>query len=183
MAGMRVLQLAKEYGLTNREMLDKVVDLGIPAKSHASPLNDELAPFRISHEAIKNDTLDYKSAPRLSLSGLGDEKFILAKRGNELRRLATLIFDENRIIPEISMEFERPHTAVSYAEVGLGLCFLTDTVIKHSNACDNISVYLPETIYSELTVYTVYQAKNYIPNALREFLDFIAEELSAEPKT
>jgi len=41
MAGMRVLQLAKEYGLTNREMLDKVVDLGIPAKSHASPLNDE----------------------------------------------------------------------------------------------------------------------------------------------
>jgi translation initiation factor IF-2 len=41
MAGMRVLQLAKEYGLTNREMLDKVVELGIPAKSHASPLNDE----------------------------------------------------------------------------------------------------------------------------------------------
>ena len=41
MAGMRVLQLAKEYGLTNKEMLEKVVDLGIPAKSHASPLNEE----------------------------------------------------------------------------------------------------------------------------------------------
>ncbi len=41
MAGMRVLQLAKEYGLTNKEMLEKVVELGIPAKSHASPLSDE----------------------------------------------------------------------------------------------------------------------------------------------
>ncbi len=41
MAGMRVLQLAKEYGLTNKEMLEKVVELGIPAKSHASPLSEE----------------------------------------------------------------------------------------------------------------------------------------------
>ena len=41
MAGMRVLQLAKEYGLSNKEMLEKVVELGIPAKSHASPLSEE----------------------------------------------------------------------------------------------------------------------------------------------
>ena len=52
MAGMRVLQLAKEYGLTNREMLDKVVELGIPAKSHASPLNDEQV--AIVREALGN---------------------------------------------------------------------------------------------------------------------------------
>ena len=41
MAGTRVLQLAKEYGLSNKEMLEKVVALDIPAKSHASVLNDE----------------------------------------------------------------------------------------------------------------------------------------------
>ena len=41
MAGMRVLQLAKEYGLSNNEMLEKVVELGIPAKSAAHPLTDE----------------------------------------------------------------------------------------------------------------------------------------------
>ncbi len=41
MAGMRVLQLAKEYGFSNKEMLEKVVELGIPAKSHASPLSEE----------------------------------------------------------------------------------------------------------------------------------------------
>ena len=41
MAGMRVLQLAKEYGISSKEMLEKVVELGIPAKSPALPLNDE----------------------------------------------------------------------------------------------------------------------------------------------
>ncbi len=41
MASMRVLQLAKEYGFSNKEMLDKVVELGINAKSHASPLSEE----------------------------------------------------------------------------------------------------------------------------------------------
>ena len=41
MASMRVLQLAKEYGLSNKEMLEKVIELGIPAKSHASVLTEE----------------------------------------------------------------------------------------------------------------------------------------------
>ena len=40
MAGMRVLQLAKQYGLTGKEMLEKVLELGISAKSHASVLSD-----------------------------------------------------------------------------------------------------------------------------------------------
>ena len=41
MAGMRVLQLGKEYGLTGKEMLERVLSLGISAKSHASVLSDE----------------------------------------------------------------------------------------------------------------------------------------------
>ncbi len=52
MAGMRVLQLAKEYGLSNKEMLEKVVELGISAKSHASPLSDDQV--AIVREALGN---------------------------------------------------------------------------------------------------------------------------------
>jgi len=38
MPSMRVHELAKEYGLSSKEMLDKLRDLKIPAKSHASML-------------------------------------------------------------------------------------------------------------------------------------------------
>lgn len=40
MAGMRVHELAKEFGLSSKEMLDKLGDLKIQAKSHASMLSD-----------------------------------------------------------------------------------------------------------------------------------------------
>lgn len=38
MGSMRVHELAKEYGISSKEMLDKLRDLKIPAKSHASVL-------------------------------------------------------------------------------------------------------------------------------------------------
>ncbi len=40
MPGMRVHELAKEYGLSSKDMLDRLRDLKIPAKSHASMLAD-----------------------------------------------------------------------------------------------------------------------------------------------
>ena len=40
MAGMRVHELAKEFGLTSKEMLDKLVEMKIPAKSHATPISE-----------------------------------------------------------------------------------------------------------------------------------------------
>ncbi len=41
MPGMRVHELAKEYGLSSKEMLTRLRDNGIAAKSHASILTDE----------------------------------------------------------------------------------------------------------------------------------------------
>ncbi|WP_350453904.1 translation initiation factor IF-2 [Slackia heliotrinireducens] len=41
MPNMRVLELAKEFGMDSKELLAKIHDLKIPAKSHASPLTEE----------------------------------------------------------------------------------------------------------------------------------------------
>jgi len=38
---MRVLEIAKEYGLSSKEMLEKLREMKIPAKTHASVLSDE----------------------------------------------------------------------------------------------------------------------------------------------
>ena len=37
---VRVHELAKEFGLSSKEMLGKLAELNIPAKTHASPLSD-----------------------------------------------------------------------------------------------------------------------------------------------
>ena len=40
MAGMRVHELAKEFGMSSKDMLDRLQDMKIPVKSHASVLSD-----------------------------------------------------------------------------------------------------------------------------------------------
>ena len=40
MGSMRVHELAKEFGLSSKEMLDKLAEMKIPAKNHASTLVD-----------------------------------------------------------------------------------------------------------------------------------------------
>jgi translation initiation factor IF-2 len=40
MASMRVHELAKEFDMTSKELLDRLHDMKIPAKSHASMLAD-----------------------------------------------------------------------------------------------------------------------------------------------
>ena len=40
MAGMRVHELAKEFDMTSKELLARLTDMKIPAKSHASILQD-----------------------------------------------------------------------------------------------------------------------------------------------
>ena len=41
MPGMRVHELAKEFNMTSKEMLDLLAEMGIPAKTHATPLKEE----------------------------------------------------------------------------------------------------------------------------------------------
>ena len=40
MPAMRVHELAKEFGMTSKELLDRLAELRIPAKNHASTLVD-----------------------------------------------------------------------------------------------------------------------------------------------
>ncbi len=56
MPGMRVLELAKETGLSSKDMLARLKELGINAKSHASVLSeDDVAKIR---ESMKPEILD-----------------------------------------------------------------------------------------------------------------------------
>ena len=41
MPGMRVHELAKEFNMSSKEMLDFLAEMNIPAKTHATPLKEE----------------------------------------------------------------------------------------------------------------------------------------------
>ncbi len=153
-------------------LLREHILIGVPKEFD---INESIEKFRIPNEVIQSSETDFSSLPKLPITRLRDEKFVLLKRGNKLRQISRQIFEESRCVTNIAMEFDRLHTAVSYAEAGFGVCFLTDTTLRYSNACENLYIYSPETEFSTLTLYIIYKKNRYQTSAATELVRFIKE--------
>ena len=87
MAGMRVHELAKEFGMTSKELLEKLKEMKIPVKNHASTLVDayvdkvrkELGP-EIEKRAKKEEGKKKKSAAEKAAKAKEDRKRIEEER-------------------------------------------------------------------------------------------------------
>ncbi len=53
-------------------------------------------------------------------------------------------------------------TSINYADAGFGICFITDSVLKHVKNLDDISFYLPNTVHSERTLYVIRKRNKYL---------------------
>jgi len=153
-------------------LLKEHILIGVPLEF---TVNEGISNYRISPELIKTDAVDYEGLPKLPVALLRDEKFILLKRGNKLRQISRQIFEESHCIINTTMEFDRLHTAVSYANAGFGICFLTDTTLKYGNAFENLYIYAPDTEFSDLTLYIIYKKNRYLTNAASELVKFMKE--------
>ncbi|NPD32656.1 translation initiation factor IF-2 [Eggerthellaceae bacterium zg-997] len=59
MAGMRVQELGREFGLSSKDMLGRVREMGIPAKSHASVLTeDQVRQIREALEPVVKEVVE-----------------------------------------------------------------------------------------------------------------------------
>lgn len=141
--------------------------LGIPEEF---PVNDSMESYRISTDQIDNATFNYENHPKMDMALLKDERFILLKHGNTMRQIASHIFQEAGIRPQIVMEFDLLMSTISYAESGFGICFLTDTVLRYGKGCRNLAFYLPNTQYNQRLVYLIHKKGRYLPSAAREFM-------------
>ena len=151
-------------------LLTEQILLGVP-KNLA--INDTLSSYRVSKTAIKAGEVDYLKAPKLGVAELRGEEFILLEKGSKMRQVATRIFDESKVIPKISMEFDRLNIAVNYAQAGFGICFITDTTLKYGDIYDNLNVYIPDTEFSYLTLYVIHKKNKHLSSTMREFISHI----------
>jgi DNA-binding transcriptional LysR family regulator len=157
-------------GIKYIPLLNERILLGVPKEL---TITERLQEYEISQEAIRNGDFDFSSAKKIDVSLFGSEEFILLKRGNKLRQLATRIFDECKIIPNVSMEFDRLNIATHYAEAGFGICFITDTSLRYGGKLDNLCVYLPNTEFSDLTMYVIHKKNKHLSSTVREFISHI----------
>ncbi|MBO4352970.1 MAG: translation initiation factor IF-2, partial [Eggerthellaceae bacterium] len=94
MAGMRVHELAKEYGLTSKEMLDRLREMKIPAKSHASPLADAyVAKIR---KAMGPATVEGETEEGVAKNAVEQEELEAKKKAEEEERVRREAVEKER---------------------------------------------------------------------------------------
>ena len=131
-------------------------------------INEDLTSLRLPQEPKNWDTL-----PTLNIALLENYPFILLKNGNNMRQTANGIFAERGIKPKISYEFDQLMTSISFAQSGLGVCFLTDTLLRFGQTCHGLALYRPETAFPERTLYAMHKKNKYLPTAARAFLNYL----------
>ena len=151
-------------------LLNERILLGVPKNLS---INESIAEYKISKTAIKAGEVDYSKAPKLGVAELRSEEFILLEKGSKMRQVATRIFDESKMIPKVSIEFDRLNIAVSYAQAGFGICFITDTTLKYGDIYDNLNVYIPDTEFSYLTLYVIHKKNKHLSSTMREFINHL----------
>jgi len=142
--------------------------IGVPKENE---VNDRYREYQIPAEVIKSGCCDYDALPKLPIDALKDEKFILLKSGNKMRQMSHNIFAESHISPKICFEFDQLMTSISFAKSGLGACFLTDTIIKYVEPCEEITLYQPDTGFCDRELYLMYKKNKYLSTACRELME------------
>ena len=131
-------------------------------------MNNEIMKYAIMSSDIKNG--EYLKKKAIPLKLLKDEKFILLKKGNDMEERAIRIFKENDIKPECTLRLDQLMTAYNVSMKGLGMCFVTDTLINSS--CNNDALYFKlDSKYSERKIYIAHK-KNISPRkSVKRFIE------------
>ncbi|MBQ8003715.1 MAG: LysR family transcriptional regulator substrate-binding protein, partial [Oscillospiraceae bacterium] len=147
-------------------VLKEKILLGIPRELK---INEKYAGIRVTENCIKSG--NYSAVGSLCIEELREEKFILLKGGNSMRKISDTIFRESKAEPQISMEFDQLMTSINYAERGFGICFLTDTALKYSKEAPELCIYIPQTEHGERTLYAIHKKSRYLNRAAKAFID------------
>lgn len=137
-----------------------------------------LSEYVIPQEHIKTGLSETLTIPKIKIDSICDEKFILLSKGSKLRQMAKQMFDELRIIPNVTMEYEREETAIRFCEEGFGICFVSEKTVRFSDVCREIDLFLPSTDYSEFDLYLIRKKSRYLPDAIREFTEHLKKFLN-----
>ena len=64
-------------------------------------------------------------------------------------------------------------TSINYAEAGFGISFITDSVLKYAKNLNDIIFYLPNTPYTERTLYIIRKKNKYLSFSTQALIEHI----------
>lgn len=134
-------------------------------------INNELKDYALNFEDIENTKHLTDNCASVFVNKFKKEKFISLKKGNDMYVHAHKIFMESNIVPKIVMYLDQLMTSYKFTQAGMGISFVTDTLVKSVGIKENVVFYKLKSQYSLRTIYISHKKGKYIKKAVTAFVD------------
>ena len=133
-------------------------------------INSRLAAFRLDLDRIRDESYLNEDVPAVPLSAFRDESFLMQKPENDTRQRADRILSKARIKPKVLFELDQQMTAYNITCAGLGVSFVSDTLISRMPSPENAVYYKLPGKEGSRNIWFYWKHGRYMPRAVKEFL-------------
>ncbi len=134
-------------------------------------VNDDLKKFRLTTEDIRAGKHLNKST-NVSLSRFNNLPFILLNPENDTGKRAEKMFNKHSVTPKVIFHLDQQVTAYNISCTGMGISFVSDTLIKNVAESPELYFYSIDDKNSTRQVF-FYQKKNhYLSAACKKFIEY-----------
>lgn len=168
---MDSLLYAREYVRTERLLL------AVPAKF---PVNAKARSFCLSAGDIRGDVHMAPETPAAPLELFADEPFVLLRAHNDMRERVEAICQRAGITPRVAWKVNQMLTTYHLTERGMGISFISDTVLKYVPTGTDICYYKIDDPDAERNVYFYYRRNRYFTKCMARFMQLAAVQMKQD---
>jgi len=153
-------------------LFDETVLLCVPKSSDA---NKRYIEYAMDCDDIRNNKYHEEGIKGINLAHFKNEKFLMMKAGNSMNQHGFKICQEAGFTPDVAIYFDQLMTAYNMTASGLGICFVTDTLVKAVAPNKDLLYYKLNSKSAKRTVYLLHKKKRYLNRAVKEFIKTACE--------
>ena len=146
----------------------EMILLAVPA---SLPVNSTLKNKQLSFDDIKSNKHKKSDCPTASLENFRNEPFILLKPENNTGKKAHLLCKKHKFTPNVVFELDQQVTSYNITASGMGISFVSDTLIRNINVPENVVYYKlnDEEIIRDIHFFV--KKNKYLTKACKKFIE------------
>ena len=133
-------------------------------------INEKLKDYRMTAKDVQENL--HLTKPDVCLTEFRDEKFILLNPENDTGKRAEKLFKKHNVTPNVIFYLDQQVTAYNVSMSGMGISFVSDTLVKNMGSKSNIYYYKLTDKSAQRTVYFYVKKNHYLSLSCRKFIEY-----------
>ena len=155
----------------------EVLLLAVP---NSFAVNKKLKSKSLSAEDIKKGKHFSDDSSSIELKEFESEPFVLLKSENDTGKRAVKLFKKYDIKPDVRFRLDQQMTAYNFTCSGVGISFVSDTLVKHLSASPDVCYYKLDDDEIIRNIYFYVKSNRYLTNACKLFIEKSVEAENSE---